>query len=141
MRTQKARIRRRCSKKVLTFAKGCPDEREKGKYREIHRIADEAEGDTVKIIVKDDTRLTAAQQTAERVLGRNSKLFEVAVKIDNQPLRDFKGGKIQVRLPIPTHLKDKDILLLDIDEKGFWHVREHRIETVGADSYISFIVQ
>ena len=34
-----------------------------------------------------------------------------------------------------------DILLLDIDEKGFWHVHEHRIETVGADSYISFIVQ
>lgn len=46
-----------------------------------------------------------------------------------------------MRLPIPTHLKDKDILLLDIDEKGFWCVREHRKETVGADSYISFIVQ
>ena len=126
---------------MLTFAKGCPDEREKGKYREIHRIADEAEGDTVKIIVKDNTRLTGAQQAAERVLGRNSKRFEVAVKIDDQPLRDFKGGKIQVRLPIPTHLKDKDILLLDIDEKGFWRVREHRIETVGADSYISFTMQ
>ena len=56
---------------MLTFAKGCPNEREKGKYREIHRIDDEAEGDTVKIIVKDNTRLTAAQQTAERVLGRS----------------------------------------------------------------------
>lgn len=124
---------------MLTFAKGCQNE--KGKYREIHRIADEAEGDPVKIIVKDNTRLTAAQQTAERVLGRNSKLFEVAVEIDDQRLRDFKGGKIQVRLPIPTHLKEKDVLLLDIDEKGFWRVHEHRIETVGADSYISFTMQ
>ena len=99
---------------MLTFAKGCPNEREKGKYREIHRIADEAE-----VI---PSRSSSWQYTPDRSTADGErppaeiKLFEVAVKIDDQPCV-ISQKRFMQGLPIPTHLKDKDILLLDIDEK------------------------
>ena len=101
-------------------------------------ITSETNGDTVKLIVKENAALTEAQQTASAAITENGKLFDLAAQIGNRLLHDFQGGKAYVTLPMPQKLKGKDVLVVYIDESGLCEALNHSVEKIGADEYISF---
>ncbi len=103
----------------------------------LETITSETNGDTVKLIVKENAALTEAQQAASAI-GENGKLFDLAAQIGNRLLHDFQGGKAYVTLPMPQKLKGKEILVVYIDDSGLCKVLNHSQEKVGADDYIRF---
>ncbi|MCI5593607.1 MAG: carbohydrate-binding domain-containing protein [Clostridiales bacterium] len=106
--------------------------------RTLETIAAEAEGETVKIIVNENTQLKEEQKPASDVIGKNGKLFNLKAVIGDKILHDFRGGKAQVILPIPEKLKGKDIVIIYINDKGICEILNHTMETVGAEKYIKF---
>ena len=104
----------------------------------LETIAAEAEGETVKIIVNENTQLKEEQKPASDVIGKNGKLFDLKAVIGDKILHDFRGGKAHVILPIPEKLKGKDIVIIYINDKGICEILNHTIETVGAEKYIKF---
>ena len=104
----------------------------------LETITSETNGDTVKLIVKENAALTEAQQAASAAIGENGKLFDLAAQIGNRLLHDFQGGKAYVTLPMPQKLKGKEVLVVYIDDSGLCKVLNHSLEKVGADDYIRF---
>ena len=64
--------------------------------RTLETIAAEAEGETVKIIVNENTQLKKEQKPASDVIGKNGKLFDLKAVIGDKILHDFRGGKAHV---------------------------------------------
>ena len=106
--------------------------------RTLETIAAEAEGDTVKITVNENTQLKETQKPASDVIGDNGKLFDLKAVIGDKILHDFRGGKAHVTLPVPEKLKGKDIVIIYINDKGICEILNHTMETVGAEKYIKF---
>ena len=106
--------------------------------RTLETIAAEAEGETVKIIVNENTQLKEEQKPASDVIGKNGKLFDLKAVIGDKILHDFRGGKAHVTLPVPEKLKGKDIVIIYINDKGICEILNHTMETVGAEEYIKF---
>ena len=106
--------------------------------RTLETIAAEAEGETVKIIVNENTQLKEEQKPASDVIGKNGKLFDLKAVIGDKILHDFRGGKAHVTLPVPEKLKGKDIVIIYINDKGICEILNHTMETVGAEKYIKF---
>ena len=104
----------------------------------LETITSETNGDTVKLIVKENAALTEAQQAASAI-GENGKLFDLAAQIGNRLLHDFQGGKAYVTLPMPQKLKGKEVLVVYIDDSGLCKVLNHSLEKVGADDYVRFM--
>ena len=104
----------------------------------LETIAEEAEDDTVKITVNENTQLKEEQKPASDVIGKNGKLFDLKAVIGDKILHDFRGGKAHVTLPVPEKLKDKDIVIIYINDKGVCEILNHTMETVGAEKYIKF---
>ena len=104
----------------------------------LETIAEEAEDDTVKITVNENTQLKEEQNPASDVIGKNGKLFDLKAVIGDKILHDFRGGKAHVTLPVPEKLKDKDIVIIYINDKGVCEILNHTMETVGAEKYIKF---
>ena len=104
----------------------------------LETITSETNGDTVKLIVKENAALTEAQQAASAAIGENGKLFDLAAQIGNRLLHDFQGGKAYVTLPMPQKLKGKEVLVVYIDDGGICKVLNHSMEKVGADDYVRF---
>ena len=104
----------------------------------LETITSETNGDTVKLIVKENAALIEAQRAASAAIGENGKLFDLAVQIGNRLLHNFQGGKAYVTLPMPQKLKGKEVLVVYIDDSGLCKVLNHSLEKVGADDYIRF---
>ncbi len=104
----------------------------------LETIADASQGDTVTIVLNENTRLKESQKPAADIIGKNGVLFELAAKLGERHLRHFEGGRAQVTLSMPDKLKGKEVLLVYIDENGFCRTLDHDVERVGADSYIKF---
>ena len=104
----------------------------------LETITSETNGDTVKLIVKENAALTEAQQAASAAIAENGKLFDLAAQIGNRLLHDFQGGKAYVTLPMPQKLKGKEVLVVYIDDGGICKVLNHSMEKVGADDYVRF---
>ncbi len=104
----------------------------------LETITSETNGDTVKLIVKENAALIEAQRAASAAIGENGKLFDLAAQIGNRLLHDFQGGKAYVTLPMPQKLKGKEVLVVYIDDSGICKVLNHSLEKVGADDYIRF---
>ena len=104
----------------------------------LETIAKGAKGDTVRIVVNENTKLTEAQKPAEKIIGEKGKLFDLTAGIGEKLIHHFGGGKAHVTLPMPEGLKGKDVLVLYINDKGFCEILNHTVEKVGADSYIKF---
>lgn len=104
----------------------------------LETIADASQGDTVTIVLNENTRLKESQKPAADIIGKNGVLFELAAKLGERHLRHFEGGRAQVTLSMPDKLKGKEVLLVYIDENGFCSTLDHDVERVGADSYIKF---
>ena len=104
----------------------------------LETITSETNGDTVKLIVKENAALTEAQRAASAAIGENGKLFDLAVQIGNRLLHDFQGGKAYVILPMPEKLKGKDVLVIYIDDNGLCKILNHSVVKIGAEDYIRF---
>ena len=104
----------------------------------LETIADAAKGDTVTIVVDENTQLKETQKPAADIVGKNGSLFDFIAKIGERLLHQFEGGKVHVTLPMPEKLKDKDVLVIYIDDNGLCKILNHSVEKVGADDYIKF---
>ena len=104
----------------------------------LETIAAEAEGDTVRIVVNENTQLKEEQKPAADAIGDNGKVFDIAAIIGGKYIHDFKGGKDSVTLPMPEKLKGKDIVIVYINDKGICEILNHTMEPVGAEEYIKF---
>ena len=106
--------------------------------RTLETIVAEAEGDTVRLVVNENTQLKETQKSASDVIGKNGKLFDLKAVIGDKILHDFRGGKAHVTLPMPEKLKGKDIVIIYINDKGICEILNHTMETIGAEEYIRF---
>ena len=104
----------------------------------LETIAGAAKGDTVTIVVGENTQLKETQKPAEKIVGKNGTLFELVAKIGEKHLHQFEGGKAYVTLPMPDKLKGKDILVIYIDDNGLCEILNHSVEKIGAEDYIRF---
>lgn len=104
----------------------------------LETIAGAAKGDTVTIVVGENTRLKETQKPAEKIVGKNGTLFEIVAKIGEKHLHQFEGGKAYVILPMPDKLKGKDILVIYIDDNGLCKILNHSVVKIGAEYYIRF---
>ena len=104
----------------------------------LETIAGAAKGDTVTIVVGENTQLKETQKPAEKIVGKNGTLFEIVAKIGKKHLHQFEGGKAYVILPMPDKLKGKDILVIYIDDNGLCKILNHSVVKIGAEYYIRF---
>ena len=104
----------------------------------LETIAGAANGDTVTIVVGENTQLKETQKPAEKIVGKNGTLFDLVAKIGEKHLHQFEGGKAYVTLPMPDKLKGKDILVIYIDDNGLCKILNHSVVKIGAEYYIRF---
>ena len=104
----------------------------------LETIAGAAKGDTVTIVVGENTQLKETQKPAEKIVGKNGTLFDLVAKIGEKHLHQFEGGKAYVILPMPDKLKGKDILVIYIDDNGLCKILNHSVVKIGAEYYIRF---
>ena len=104
----------------------------------LETIAGAAKGDTVTIVVGENTQLKETQKPAEKIVGKNGTIFDLAAKIGEKHLHQFEGGKAYVILPMPDKLKGKDILVIYIDDNGLCKILNHSVVKIGAEDYIRF---
>ena len=104
----------------------------------LETIAGAAKGDTVTIVVGENTQLKETQKPAEKIVGKNGTLFDLVAKIGEKHLHQFEGGKAYVILPMPQKLKGKDILVIYIDDNGRCKILNHSVVKIGAEDYIRF---
>ena len=104
----------------------------------LETIAGAANGDTVTIVVSENTQLKETQKPAEKIVGKNGTLFDLVAKIGEKHLHQFEGGKAYVILPMPDKLKGKDILVIYIDDNGLCKILNHSVVKIGAEDYIRF---
>ena len=104
----------------------------------LETIAGASNGDTVTIVVGENTQLKETQKPAEKIVGKNGTLFDLVAKIGEKHLHQFEGGKAYVTLPMPDKLKGKDILVIYIDDNGLCRILNHSVEKIGAEDYIRF---
>ncbi len=104
----------------------------------LETIAGAAKGDTVTIVVGENTQLKETQKPAEKIVGKNGTVFDLAAKIGERLLHQFEGGKAHVTLPMPEKLKGKEVLVLYIDDNGLCKILNHSVEKIGAEDYIRF---
>lgn len=104
----------------------------------LETIAGAAKGDTVTIVVGENTQLKETQKPAEKIVGKNGTLFELVAKIGEKHLHQFEGGKAYVTLPMPQKLKGKDVLVIYIDDNGLCKILNHSVEKIGTEDYIRF---
>ena len=104
----------------------------------LETIAGAAKGDTVTIVVGENTQLKETQKPAEKIVGKNGTLFDLVAKIGEKHLHQFEGGKAYVILPMPDKLKGKDVLVIYIDDNGLCKILNHSVVKIGAEYYIRF---
>ena len=101
-------------------------------------MAAAADGETLRIVVTANMQLKEAQKPAADAIGSTGVIFDVAAYIGNTRIYDLKDGKAEILLPEPENLKDKDIAVIYISDKGICEIVNHTAETVGEDSFVKF---
>ena len=104
----------------------------------LETIVAEADGDTVKITINENTQLKETQKSVLDIIGDRGHIFDLAAIIGGKYIHDFRGGRAHVTLPVPEKLKGKDIVIIYINDKGICEILNHTMETVGAEEYIRF---
>ena len=103
-------------------------------------MAAAADGETLRIVVTANMQLKEAQKPAADAIGSTGVIFDVAAYIGNTRIYDLKDGKAEILLPVPENLKDKDIAVIYISDKGICEIVNHTAETVGEDNFVKFTV-
>ena len=106
--------------------------------KDLGTIAAAADGDTLRIIVTANMKLKEAQKPAADAIGSTGVIFEMSAYIGNTRIYDLKAGKAEILLPLPENLKDKDIAVIHINDKGICEIINHTVETVEASSFVKF---
>ena len=101
-------------------------------------IAEAAEGDTLRIIVTANMKLKESQKPAADAIRNTGVIFEMSAYIGSTRIYDLKDGKAEIMLPVPENLKDKDIAVIYISDKGICEIVNHTAETVGTDNFAIF---
>ena len=101
-------------------------------------MAAAADGDTLRIIVTANAQLKEAQKPAADAIGNTGVIFEMSAYIGSTRIYDLKDGKAEIMLPVPENLKDKDIAVIYISDKGICEIVNHTAETVGTDNFAIF---
>ena len=101
-------------------------------------MAAAADGETLRIVVTANMQLKEAQKPAADAIGSTGVIFDVAAYIGNTRIYDLKDGKAEILLPVPENLKDKDIAVIYISDKGICEIVNHTAETVGEDNFVKF---
>ncbi|MEE0182168.1 MAG: hypothetical protein UEP31_10130, partial [Anaerovoracaceae bacterium] len=101
-------------------------------------MAAAADGDTLRIIVTANAQLKEAQKPAADAIGNTGVISDVAAYIGSTRIYDLKDGKAEIMLPVPENLKDKDIAVIYISDKGICEIVNHTAETVGTDNFAIF---
>ena len=101
-------------------------------------MAAAADGETLRIVVTANMQLKEAQKPAADAIGSTGVIFDVAAYIGNTRIYDLKDGKAEILLPVPENLKDKDIAVIYISDKGICEIVNHTAETVGEDNLVKF---
>ena len=101
-------------------------------------MAAAADGETLRIVVTANMQLKEAQKPAADAIGSTGVIFDVAAYIGNTRIYDLKDGKAKILLPVPENLKDKDIAVIYISDKGICEIVNHTAETVGEDNFVKF---
>ena len=104
----------------------------------LETMAAEAEGDTVRLVVNENTQLKEAQKSVLDIIGDRGHIFDLGAIISGKYIHDFRGGRAHITLPMPEKLKGKDIVIIYINDKGICEILNHTMETVGAEEYIKF---
>ena len=104
----------------------------------LETMAAEAEGDTVRLVVNENTQLKEAQKSVLDIIGDRGHIFDLGAIISGKYIHDFRGGRAHITLPVPEKLKGKDIVIIHINDKGICEILNHTMETVGAEEYIKF---
>lgn len=104
----------------------------------LETMAAEAEGDTVRLVVNENTQLKEAQKSVLDIIGDRGHIFDLGAIISGKYIHDFRGGRAHITLPVPEKLKGKDIVIIHISDKGICEILNHTMETVGAEKYIKF---
>ncbi len=104
----------------------------------LETMAAEVEGDTVRLVVNENTQLKEAQKSVLDIIGDRGHIFDIAAVIGGKHIHDFRGGKAHITLPMPEKLKGKDIVIIYINDKGICEILNHTVETAGAEEYIKF---
>ena len=97
-----------------------------------------ADGDTLRIIVTANAQLKEVQKPAADAIGNTGVIFEMSAYIGSTRIYDLKDGKAEIMLPVPENLKDKDIAVIYISDKGICEIVNHTAETVGTDNFAIF---
>ena len=101
-------------------------------------MAAAADRETLRIVVTANMQLKEAQKPAADAIGSTGVIFDVAAYIGNTRIYDLKDGKAKILLPVPENLKDKDIAVIYISDKGICEIVNHTAETVGEDNFVKF---
>ena len=101
-------------------------------------MAASADGDTLRIIVTANAQLKETQKPAADAIGSTGVIFDVAAYIGNTRIYDMKDGKAEILLPVPENLKDKDIAVIYINDKGICQLISHTVETGETGSFVKF---
>ena len=104
----------------------------------LETMAAEAEGDTVRLVVNENTQLKEAQKSVLDIIGDRGHIFDLGAIISGKYIHDFRGGRAHITLPVPEKLKGKDIVIIHINDKGICEILNHTVETAGADRLIKF---
>ena len=83
-------------------------------------------------------KLKESQKPVADAIGNTGVIFDVAAYIGNTRIYDLKDGKAEIMLPVPENLKDKDIAVIYISDKGICEIVNHTAETVGTDNFAIF---
>ncbi len=74
--------------------------------------------DDIKINMTANAQLTEAQKPALDLIGNRGAIFHVTLMAGNQEISDLGGGVMAVTVPVPESLKDQNIAVVQIDDKG-----------------------
>ena len=101
-------------------------------------MAASADGDTLRIVVTANMKLKEAQKPAADAIGNTGGIFDVSAYIGNTRIYDLKDGKAEILLPVPENLKDKNIAVIYISDKGICEIISHTVETGETGSFVKF---
>ena len=101
-------------------------------------MAASADGDTLRIVVTANMKLKEAQKPAADAIENTGGIFDVSAYIGNTRIYDLKDGKAEILLPVPENLKDKNIAVIYISDKGICEIISHTVETGETGSFVKF---
>ena len=92
----------------------------------------------IKINITANAPLTEAQKPALDRIGNRGAIFNVTLLAGEQEITDLGGGVMAITVPVPESLKDRNIAVVQIDDKGNCRKITSRTLTEGNERFAQF---